>query len=117
MMLRQVFKKPENILGTAILLSTPMIYWSGKIASTEFVSMYILLISAMAYLKSREIKWIAISSIGVGIKLTCAPVFAAFILYSLYFIFYILYFIFYILYFIFYILYFIFYMTENILLP
>ncbi|WP_289821741.1 hypothetical protein, partial [Yersinia frederiksenii] len=84
MMLRQVFKKSENILGILILLSTPMVYWSGKIASSELIGVYLVLISVIGYIKHNNIKWIFLSGVGLAVKMTCFPVCAAFLLYVLY---------------------------------
>ncbi|HEN3480846.1 hypothetical protein [Yersinia bercovieri] len=76
--------KPENIFGFLILLSTPMIYWSGKIASPELVGVYTLLISIGCYIDSKKNHWLIVAGFSVGLKLTIAPVCAAFFLYVLY---------------------------------
>ncbi|CNI61346.1 Uncharacterised protein [Yersinia massiliensis] len=76
--------KPENIFGFLILLSTPMIYWSGKIASPELIGVYTLLISILCYIDSKKNHWLIVSGFSVGLKLTIAPVCAAFFLYVLY---------------------------------
>lgn len=76
--------KPENILGFLILLSTPMIYWSGKIASPELVGVYTLLISIVCYIDNKKNYWLVAAGFSVGMKLTIAPVCAAFFLYVLY---------------------------------
>lgn len=76
--------KPENIFGFLILLSTPMIYWSGKIASPELVGVYTLLISIVCYIDSKKNHWLIVAGFSVGLKLTIAPVCAAFFLYVLY---------------------------------
>ncbi len=66
--------EPFAAIGVALLLSTPMMYWSGKIASPELFGVFLLLISVVKYIENKNTWWFVLAGIACGSKLTCAPV-------------------------------------------
>lgn len=80
---RRILKEPLAALGAVLLLTMPMMYWSGKLASPEYFGAFLLLISVFEYFESRNPNWFLLSGIACGAKLTCAPVAAILLIYGL----------------------------------
>ncbi|VVO19797.1 hypothetical protein PS712_04138 [Pseudomonas fluorescens] len=80
---RRIFKESFAVLGVLLLLTMPMMYWSGKLASPEYFGAFLLLISVFGYFDGRNQNWFLLAGIACGVKLTCAPVAAIFFLSAL----------------------------------
>jgi hypothetical protein len=77
---RRSLIEPFTAIGVALLLSTPMMYWSGKVASPELFGVFLLLISVVKYIESKNAWWFILAGIACGSKLTCTPVAAIMVL-------------------------------------
>lgn len=80
---RRILKEPMAALGVVLMLTMPMMYWSGKLASPEYFGAFLLLISAFEYFENKNQNWFFLSGIACSVKLTCAPVAVALFLCAL----------------------------------
>lgn len=80
---KRIFQESFSFFGVLLLLTMPMMYWSGKLASPEYFGAFMLLISVFGYFEGRNQNWFLLSGIACGVKLTCAPVAAIFFLSAL----------------------------------
>ena len=80
---RRALIQPMAALGVLLLFSTPMMYWSGKMASPEMVGVFLLLIAVLKYIDGRDRRWFLLAGFACGTKLTCAPVAVVFALFAI----------------------------------